>query len=91
MDQLVKAANQRISELKIKPSHHKAQSKLTSRTVRYYLQNGYIPEAIRMSGQISPGARDAVLDFSIVGSETDLSYMIGRFVPAPDNRFVVRK
>jgi DNA-binding transcriptional MerR regulator len=52
MDQLVKAANQRISELKIKPSHHKAQSKLTSRTVRYYLQNGYIPEAIRMSGQI---------------------------------------
>ena len=52
MDQLVKAANQRISELKIIPSHHKAQSKLTSRTVRYYLQNGYIPEAIRMSGQI---------------------------------------
>jgi DNA-binding transcriptional MerR regulator len=52
MDQLVKAANQRISELKIRPSHHKAQSELTSRTVRYYLQNGYIPEAIRMSGQI---------------------------------------
>jgi DNA-binding transcriptional MerR regulator len=52
MDQLVNAANQRISELKIKPSHHKAQSELTSRTVRYYLQNGYIPEAIRMSGQI---------------------------------------
>jgi DNA-binding transcriptional MerR regulator len=52
MDQLVKAANQRISELKIRPLHHKAQSELTSRTVRYYLQNGYIPEAIRMSGQI---------------------------------------
>ena len=52
MDQLVKAANQRITELKIKPSHHKARSKITSRTVRYYLQNGYIREAIRVSGQI---------------------------------------
>ena len=52
MDQLVKAANQRITELKIKPSHHKARSKITSRTVRYYLQNGYILEAIRVSGQI---------------------------------------
>ena len=52
MDQLVKAANQRITELKIKPSHHKARSKITPRTVRYYLQNGYILEAIRVSGQI---------------------------------------
>ena len=52
MDQLVKAANQRITELKIKPSHHKARSKITSRTVRYYLQNIYIPEAIPVSGQI---------------------------------------
>ncbi len=52
MDQLVKTANQRIAELGLKPSHHKARSKLTSRTVRYYLQNGYIPEAIRVSGQI---------------------------------------
>lgn len=52
MDQLVKAANQRISELRIRPSHHKARSRLTARTVRYYLQNGYIPEAIRASGQL---------------------------------------
>ena len=52
MDQLVKAANQRITELKIKPSHHKARSKITPRTVRYYLQNGYIREATRVSGQI---------------------------------------
>ena len=52
MDQLVKAANQRITELKIKPSHHKARSKITPRTVRYYLQNGYIHEATRVSGQI---------------------------------------
>ena len=52
MDQLVKAANQRITELKIKPAHHKARSKITPRTVRYYLQNGYILEAIRVSGQI---------------------------------------
>ena len=52
MDQLVKAANQRITELKIKPSHHKARSRLSARTVRYYLQNEYIPEAIRVSGQI---------------------------------------
>ena len=52
MDQLVKTANQRIAELGIKPSHHKARSKLTPRTVRYYLQNGYIPEANRVSGQI---------------------------------------
>ena len=52
MDQLVRVANQRISELRIKPSHHKARSKLTARTVRYYLQNGYIPEAIRASGQL---------------------------------------
>jgi DNA-binding transcriptional MerR regulator len=52
MDQLVKAANQRITELKIKPSHHKARSKLSARTVRYYLQNEYIPKAERVSGQI---------------------------------------
>ena len=52
MDQLVKAANQRITELKIKPSHHKARSKITPRTVRYYLQNEYIPKAERVSGQI---------------------------------------
>lgn len=52
MDQLVRVANQRISELRIKPSHHKARSKLTARTVRYYLQHEYIPEAIRASGQL---------------------------------------
>lgn len=52
MDELVKAANQRITELKIKPSHHKARSKLSARTVRYYLQNKYIPKAERVSGQI---------------------------------------
>ena len=52
MEQLVRVANQRISELRIKPSHHKARSKLTARTVRYYLQHEYIPEAIRASGQL---------------------------------------
>jgi DNA-binding transcriptional MerR regulator len=52
MDQLVKTANHRIAELGIKPSHHKARSKLTPRTVRYYLKIGGIPEADRVSGQI---------------------------------------
>ena len=52
IDQLVALANTKIRQLKIQPSHPKATSKLTPRTVRYYLQNGVIPAAIRVSGQI---------------------------------------
>ena len=52
IDQLVALANAKIRQLKIQPSHPKATSKLTPRTVRYYLQNGVIPAAIRVSGQI---------------------------------------
>jgi len=52
IEQLVALANAEIKQLKIKPSHPKATSKLTPRTVRYYLQNGVIPVAIRVSGQI---------------------------------------
>lgn len=52
IEQLVALANTKIRQLKIQPSHPKATSKLTPRTVRYYLQNGVIPAAIRVSGQI---------------------------------------
>ena len=52
IDQLVALANTKIRQLKIQPSHPKATNKLTPRTVRYYLQNGVIPAAIRVSGQI---------------------------------------
>lgn len=52
IEQLVALANTEIKQLKIQPSHPKATSKLTPRTVRYYLQNGVIPAAIRVSGQI---------------------------------------
>jgi hypothetical protein len=52
IEQLVALANTKIRQLKIQPSHPKATNKLTPRTVRYYLQNGVIPAAIRVSGQI---------------------------------------
>ncbi len=52
IEQLVALANSEIRQLKIQPSHPKATSKLTPRTIRYYLQNGVIPAAIRVSGQI---------------------------------------
>lgn len=52
IEQLVALANTKIRQLKIQPSHPKATSKLTPRTVRYYLQNGVIPAAVRVSGQI---------------------------------------
>ena len=52
IEQLVALANTEIRQLKLQPSHPKATSKLTPRTVRYYLQNGVIPAAIRVSGQI---------------------------------------
>ena len=52
IDQLVALANTKIRQLKIQPSHPKATSKLTPRTVRFYLQNGVIPAPIRVSGQI---------------------------------------
>jgi hypothetical protein len=52
IEQLGALANTKIRQLKIQPSHPKATNKLTPRTVRYYLQNGVIPAAIRVSGQI---------------------------------------